>query len=322
MRKSNKIMFKAVAILLSLVLLTSCVVSTTFAKYVIRKSAPLTVGLERFGVSIDLDVNEAFANAVGTDNVEITQLGESLSVKISNLKLAPGDDFSDAIVFNFSGTAGTRVRFNIDVNVDFDTADFTVPAGVGKLTEATCFFPLGFTRDYDAYLYGNLLDIASGEGPVVIKPWSSINYSNYISEGILHKLYSDDFVSTDYITYEDVFDLTVTGSNKDDGSKDISLEKIFEDGDDVYLNAWSWYQDDVCIEKTSVNNLKFGFYMPYDIDTTDDSYDSSLDYIAIENYLLNKLSEENTNFSMSFTISVEQVSSSYTIPPMTWTEAE
>ena len=86
MRKANRIMIRAVAILLCLVLFTSCVVSTTFAKYVIRKSAPLTVGLERFGVSIDLDVNEAFANAVGEDNVEIKQLGESLSVKISNLK--------------------------------------------------------------------------------------------------------------------------------------------------------------------------------------------------------------------------------------------
>lgn len=319
MQKKNKIMLKAVAILLSLVLITTCIVSSTFAKFVIQKSTKTEMTLEAYGVTLGLDVADALEGAC---TVKELVNGNSLTVNLTNLKLAPGDDFSDAIVFDFSGTAGTRLRFNIDVDVDFDTADFTVPAGVGKLTEATCFFPLGFTRDYDAYLYGNLLDIASGEGPVVIKPWSSINYSNYISEGILHKLYSDDFVSTVYETNEDVFDLTVTGSNKDDGSKDISLEKIFEDGDDVYLNAWSYYSNGVCIEKTSVNNLKFGFYMPYDIDTTDASYNSSLDYSAIENYLLNKLSEENTDFSMSFTISVEQVSHGYTIPPMTWTEAE
>ena len=319
MQKKNRIMLKAVAILLSLVLITTCIVSSTFAKFVIQKSTKTEMTLEAYGIVLDLDVAQALKSAC---TVEEKVNGNSLTVNLTNLKFVPGDDFSDSIIFSFSGTATTRIRFNIDVDVDFDTADFTVPAGVGKLTEATCFFPLGFTRDYDAYYNGNIYDVGSNADSVVIKPWSSINYYNYISEGILHKLYSYDFMSTNLITEEDIPDLTVTGSNKDDGSKDISLEKIFEDGDDVYFNAWSWYENGVCIEKLSVNNLKFGFYMPYDIDTTDDSYDSSLDYSAIENYLLNKLSEENTDFSMSFTISVEQVSHSYTIPPMTWTEVE
>lgn len=324
MRKANRIMLKAVAILLCLVIFTTCIVSSTFAKFIVTKSTKTEMTLEAYGVTLGLDVADALESAC---TVEEKVNGNSLTVNLTNLKFVPGDDFTDSIIFSFSGTATTRIRFNIDVDIDFDTADFTVPAGVGNLTEATCFFPLGFTRDFDAYYNGNIYDIDPEADSVVIKPWSSINYSNYISEGILHKLYSYDFMSTNWITEEDIeediFDLTVTGSNKDDGSKDISLEKIFEDGDDIYFNAWSWYKDGVCTDKLSVNNLKFGFYLPYDIDVSDTSiYDANLDYVQIENYLLNVLSNEESPIEMSFTISVEQVSHSYTIPPMTWTEVE
>ena len=307
MQKKNRIMLKAVAILLSLVLITTCIVSSTFAKFVIQKSTKTEMTLEAYGIVLDLDVAQALKSAC---TVEEKVNGNSLTVNLTNLKFVPGDDFSDSIIFSFSGTATTRLRFNIDVDVDFDTADFTVPAGVGKLTEATCFFPLGFNRNFDYDNYGTLKQAFSGKETVVQKPWMPAAHYNNVSEDILYQLWGVEFISYKY----DLPYLTVTGSNKDDGSKDISLEKIFEEGDDIHLSYWY----DECF----VNNLKFGFHLPYDIDPNEVGYDSSLDYSAIENYLLNKLSEENTDFSMSFTISVEQVSNSYTIPPMTWTEVE
>ena len=56
MRRANKILMATVAILLCLVLITSSVVSTTLAKFVITKSASTSVGFTKFNMEVKLDV--------------------------------------------------------------------------------------------------------------------------------------------------------------------------------------------------------------------------------------------------------------------------
>lgn len=122
MRKSNKIMFKAVAILLSLVLLTSCVVSTTFAKYVIRKSTgPITMELEKFGVEIELKSSES--NRLKKD-VE-KKLGDSLSVTY-NYSMYPSIACDDAAKITFGGTPLVDTRITINFELDYSDENFTI----------------------------------------------------------------------------------------------------------------------------------------------------------------------------------------------------
>ena len=82
MQKKNKIMLKAVAILLSLVLITTCIVSSTFAKFVIQKSTKTEMTLEAYGIVLDLDVAQALKNAC---TVEEKVNGNSLTVNLTNL---------------------------------------------------------------------------------------------------------------------------------------------------------------------------------------------------------------------------------------------
>ena len=122
MKKTNKILTRALVILLALVLITSSVVSSTFAKYVVRKQAAVTVGLEAFGLTVSLTGIDALGEETQTD-----KKGDSVSISYTGVKLKPGDErFINAVTASVTGEPNVPADVKIDVSVVYGGEQFKV----------------------------------------------------------------------------------------------------------------------------------------------------------------------------------------------------
>lgn len=151
MKKFTKRLTMIVAILLSLVLLTSSIVSTTLAKYVVTKSAEAKATLDAFGVTVDLDASE-----LGTAS-KTTNTGDSISFEFSNLILHP-DDVVKTISASVHGEPSVDAIIVVDVEVKFDEGDFSIGSAFTDLPSASYFpieFKVGDTTCSEAYTKNN-----------------------------------------------------------------------------------------------------------------------------------------------------------------------
>ena len=134
--KKNYVM-RFAAVLLVLVLLSTCVVSGTFAKYVTKGEATDTATVAKWGVTI---------SAEATDNKEYNgdtfTTEESAVLKGETKLLAPGSGVNSGNV-NVSGTPEVAVKVSYAAEVTFTnwTADYMplvfVINGTQKITGAT-----------------------------------------------------------------------------------------------------------------------------------------------------------------------------------------
>lgn len=125
MKKTNKILAKALVVILSLVLITSCVVSSTFAKYVVTKSASTTVSLQKFGLTVTLDPISRLQNQ---SNIE--KKGDSITYTLNNVTLTPDDQtYKQALTASVVGTATVDANINITVTITANDAPFTISSG-------------------------------------------------------------------------------------------------------------------------------------------------------------------------------------------------
>jgi hypothetical protein len=132
MKKLNKILMMTVSILLSLVLLTSAVVSSTFAKYVITKNATSTVTLTKYNMTITMTKGTSTNVPALT---ETKKKGDSIEYTMTGVTLKPGDNYSNLISASISGTPAAKSNIiitvdvkNVKINDDsIDTAPFKVP---------------------------------------------------------------------------------------------------------------------------------------------------------------------------------------------------
>ena len=155
MRKANKIVMMTVAMLLSAVLLTTSALSGTLAKYVTSGgSYSDSARVAKWGVTVrawvDADDIARLRAAGATVNTSET---DKAMVTITGLKLKPGDDFSDVIKFEVSGSPEVKARVKLTVqikhhNIKTNSNNYgaiSVPAGVADLKKTTYFMPLGYT---------------------------------------------------------------------------------------------------------------------------------------------------------------------------------
>ena len=143
MSKVNKILMATVAILLTLVLISTSVVSSVFARFTIKKSAETTVTLEKFGVEIKLTPKEGSLVAKG----ENVKKGDSVSMQFTSA-LAMGETLYDALKVEVTGTPSVDVKFRMTCKVDYEETKYTTPANQKDLygtDTATLYMPLGFT---------------------------------------------------------------------------------------------------------------------------------------------------------------------------------
>ena len=141
MRKINKIMMATVSILLTLVLISSCVLSGIFAKYVTTKTASSQMQFERFGVSLSMALGTG-VNGTVTSNAA----GNSVTATVTNLKLGPGDAFYDALKVSITGTANVPVDIKMTCKLVYPDGE----NGDAYVYNNNCYMPLGFScRVYD-----------------------------------------------------------------------------------------------------------------------------------------------------------------------------
>ena len=190
MKKYNKILMMIVSVLLTLVLLTSSVVSSTFAKYVITKSASTEVTFTKYNLTVNLAVNGA------TESANPTKKGDSISYTYNAVMLKPGDNYSNLIEASIKSADNKKavVKSYITITVDVsniratDATNNTNPFKVPKayfttlgIDEDKAYLPLkvyvGGASVQDAY-QSYAYDVANIESAL----------EKVIGEGILEKL--------------------------------------------------------------------------------------------------------------------------------------
>ena len=138
---------RAAGLLFALVLITSCFVGGTFAKYVTSKSASDSARVARFGVVIAAQDNTAFKTTYDTDTAGIssvvTSTGDSL--------VAPGTKEENAVIFSITGKPEVRVRVALSMTgtdvflKDGTYPDLTTPDPDDTFTLAKPYHPVVFT---------------------------------------------------------------------------------------------------------------------------------------------------------------------------------
>ena len=109
MKKFNKILMMTVAILLTLVLASTSVVSGIFAKYAVTKSGSTEVSLKAFGITLTV----AGKSGLSVDKTPSNSSGvNTMSVTVRDLQLTPGQTIDDVVKFTIAAN-GTDNKPNV-----------------------------------------------------------------------------------------------------------------------------------------------------------------------------------------------------------------
>lgn len=283
MRKSNRIMIKVVAVLLTLVLFTSTVVSGTLAKYATYKDATTSVTFEQYGITVKAWLDEDFKKAVGLSDADADLLmsDNSARVILNRIKMYPGCDYSKAINFSITGTATVDVSIKLTIYFAIAQNDFTNYAvnNVAGITTSTKVMPIGFTFCSSQYS-------GTTEPVYALKPWSLThnqitgNYLEYYMAGGMTK----------------IIDVTREQAGNDYVHKTITA------GQPVVFHPKD--ANNKVIKTSSINEFALGLHWPMDY-TEHETY-SAKELGEIEVALVNNGKLKPVKFG--FTLSVEQVS--------------
>ena len=175
MKKLSKRLTMIVAILLSLVLLSSSIVSTTLAKYVTSKSATTTATLSAFGVTVELE-------GIGTTP---EKKGDSI-IYTDTINLIPETTYK-VIKASIKGKPSVAATINIDVDLEY-IGNYTIE-GKKDFTDIktnTTYYPVGFKV------------ASSSSSTYTVAPYSSISAADAeidIEEAIQSKLSALNFAA-------------------------------------------------------------------------------------------------------------------------------
>ena len=236
MKKANKILMKAIAILLCLVLITSSVVSSTLARFAFKKDATNVIKFNKFGVELGLTLSDELIEFLGGEDVissYTTVDGDSISIAIPSMKMGPGDDFTDAIKFSVSGDAGVRCKVIVDVGLVYNKSDFTINGTFRGL-------PVGMR-------FACLNTNGVKESSEFFSSWynyDAIDPGQYGAVDICKKI-----------------DLTAVDL--------YSAEKVFEKGDDIVFHPNS-------TSTVEINEFYFDLFWPIDASDATNEYDTYL----------------------------------------------
>ena len=125
-KNAGKIMMIIVSLLLVLVIFTTNILSGIYAKYVSKDYVKNVIKFKNFGVDVIITPSNALIAAVGESNIVETPNGNSVSLKVNNLKMVPYMNLSDALNFKFVGTAEAPIMIKIDIDVGYDRSKFKI----------------------------------------------------------------------------------------------------------------------------------------------------------------------------------------------------
>ena len=99
----SKTIMVILAVLLTLVLISTSTVSGIFAKYVIEKDATTIVSLKKFGVKLDLVQGANYTTEGAVMGVHPSFDGDDINVEVT-VNMVPGDDYKEIFKDELFGT--------------------------------------------------------------------------------------------------------------------------------------------------------------------------------------------------------------------------
>lgn len=143
---------RAAGLLFALVLITSCFVGGTFAKYVTTGNGGATARVAKFGVTMSVANDTAFQKTYRTDNSSVsTTITNSVDSSGPENLVAPGTKGSNFVVLSIKGTPEVAVNVKIaaeghDVFLKAgEYLNLTTAADSDKFTLATDYYPITYT---------------------------------------------------------------------------------------------------------------------------------------------------------------------------------
>lgn len=142
---------RAAGLLFALVLITSCFVSDTFAKYVTSKSASDIARVARFGVKITAEDHTAFKTTYTTDATGLSIDTNTVISGDGEKVVAPGTGEDNAATLSITGKPEVAVHVELtmsgmDVFLEAgEHPDLTATSPTAKFTLNDRYYPVVFT---------------------------------------------------------------------------------------------------------------------------------------------------------------------------------
>lgn len=139
MHRVNRILMIVISLLLALVLITTCVLSGVYAKYITKKSIGTTITFKKNGVKVDIDVSGELKE------VSTVEGEDTINIIISDLYMRPGYDFADALKMTVNGSPITTSTLEVSVAVAYSGDSFKLTDGAfSNIDAGTICMPIGF----------------------------------------------------------------------------------------------------------------------------------------------------------------------------------
>jgi len=151
-KKSGKTM-RVAGLLLALVLVTSCFVGGTFAKYVTSGEGSDKARVAKFGVEVAVGDKSMFSTTYGKDtNDTSATLTNTVESSDTDKLVAPGTKENETLTFSVKGTPEVAVNVQMGLTVTSDVfladgsyKDYTKAPYTGNFTLDDDYYPVVFT---------------------------------------------------------------------------------------------------------------------------------------------------------------------------------
>lgn len=176
---------RAAGLLFALVLITSCFVGGTFAKYVTTGGGHESARVAKFGVTMSVANDTAFQKTYRTDNSPVsTTITNSVDSNGHENLVAPGTKGSNFVVLSIKGTPEVAVNVKIEASgTDVflkagDYPDLTTAAGSGTFRLAADYHPITYTLTKN----GAATPVVTGKLDAIIDYLNGLNGLNGLSK--------------------------------------------------------------------------------------------------------------------------------------------
>ena len=315
MQKKNKALMMAVSTLLCLTLISSCLVSSVFAKYVTKDTATATAVIEKFGVTLSVSSlsttdQEKYGVTVTDNSTPNLKNAGVYSITVSGLKMGPGDTINDLISFTIGGKANVDCQLKIDPIVTFETDNivddnpndnikpntFFIPNGVGVINDDTgeARFPIQVLCNGDINCYSPWKNVPSSDE---LDDDGSLKPGN-VSSTVARILAKEFDVKCDKVKSDT--------DNSPNGTTDYVYKNFAAGTEPVtfyergLVNGEANYNGEVSSTSTAVNSLSFSLTYPFRYGSNDDNmlkYDEMATYLA---------RNRDATFSVTFVFTITQ----------------
>ena len=259
MKRKAHIFLIVLSLILTAVLITTCIFSGTFAKYSTSASDTATARVQKFGVTALVTTSNDFEKE--NKPIELPGTGQ-VDVSFYAADMRPGINLSDALKIQVYGKSETRVMLVIDLDIDFNESNFTYPQKVAN-SESTVDklyfpvkyiggkFPKGGTMSEATIFDARTVTSPTNANAIIDYKFTSA-YANYLGMSVISSPFKDGGYAVAKI-FEPGNDVTLAGY---DPSKDnifqLGFEWPFEDSAEINeIETW------LTLNKTLNASFKF-----------------------------------------------------------------